>query len=142
MTIKKSRVDVDETARFAVEKTTELAHSILRSIIPGQPKHKQKDVQLLKACFDFGETHRQLEDLYTGKEWIATDDIRLGTEQSLSTHLTQALQVIATSKATTMAGHRARASSILVFDQGQILANANAGQPFDAALAALLVDLL
>ena len=104
------------------------------------PDPSSPDSWLIAACDELVQVERQLDRLFEVKKVTAAQERRTTALDNKAVSLR--LRVVST-RATTLAGHRARAMAFLTMDRGRLLTAANAREPFEGRmLAALICDLL
>jgi hypothetical protein len=124
-------------ARSAAVRTLSHAERLSAS----RPAHA--DAALLAVCSDWGVLHRRITRLFEGVASLADEEERSCAYAALLDDAHGLLIRIATARASTLDGHRARAAAFLAWDEGDLIGRARrAGIAEDRVLAALLLDLV
>ena len=97
------------------------------------------DAEVITACRRFNELERKKLDILDGGGQIEDDAIREATLDSLLDPQIVLLESICKSRATTLAGHRARAICFALWDGGETAYRAYDGGGFDDRLITALV---
>ncbi len=107
---------------------------------PAEPPHP--DLPLIAACEAFNDVEQRKLDLIEGPGRMVDDAARAKVLAPLMAEQQGCLDVICTQRATTLAGHQARAISFVLWDGGELAERASAaGFLEDRLVAALVRDL-
>ena len=103
----------------------------------GEPPHP--DLAVIAACAAFNAIERRMLDLIEGPGRIADDAVREQILEPLRDEQQGYLDVLCTQRATTLAGHQARAISFALWDGGELAHRADASGFIEDQLLAVLV---
>ena len=129
--------------RVTVARARAAATRILQStavLLKNNPA--QADAPLLAACLAYAGIRRRADQLWQTKGEIGQGEWEK-THAELHEAATSALANVAADRAVTLEGHRARASAILFWDEGELITlAAKYGILQDRLMLALLADLV
>ena len=97
------------------------------------------DSEIIRACLQFNELERKKLDILDGVSQIEDEDIREATLDLLVDPQIALLELICNTRATTLAGHTARAICFALWDGGETAYRAYDGGGFDDRLITALV---
>ena len=97
------------------------------------------DAEVIKACLQFNELERKKLDILDGGGQIEDEAVREATLEALLDPQIVLLEIICNTRATTLAGHTARAICFALWDGGETAYRAHDGGGFDDRLITALV---